>query len=88
VRVRVADGLRPTQARVVIESTGQRLEAEADTGMPAIDLDVQRTGLLHQFNMLASPVLGAAGAQRLADAALRVDEIESVAGLLRLARPG
>ena len=88
VRVRTADGLRPTQARVVIESTAQRLEADADTGMPATDLDVQRSELLRKFTMLASPVLGAAGAQRLADAALRVDELESVAGLLRLTRPG
>jgi len=87
VRVLTADGLQPTQARLAVDSTAQRVEADADTGMPATDLAVQRKALLRKFHMLAAPVLGAAGAQRLAEAALRVDELESVTGLLRLARP-
>jgi 2-methylcitrate dehydratase PrpD len=87
-RVQVAgvDGLLPTQSRVVLTSGGRRLEAAADTGVPATDLGAQRERLLCKFNMLAAPVLGTPGAHRLADAALGVDDADSVSELLRLAR--
>jgi 2-methylcitrate dehydratase PrpD len=88
VAVRTDDSLRPTQARVVVQTTTRRLEAAADTGLPAPDLGVQRQRLLRKFQTLAAPVLGGAGAQRLSESVLRIDELESVAELLRLTRPG
>jgi len=87
VRVHTDERLRPTQSRVVLDLDGQRLEAEADTGVPAADLSLQRARLLHKFHMLATPVLGAARAQDLAEAISTIDELESAADLLRLARP-
>jgi 2-methylcitrate dehydratase PrpD len=88
VTVRTDDSLQPTQARVVVQTATDRLEAAGDTGVPASDLGDQRERLLRKFHTLAAPVLGAAGAERLADAALHVDELESVVELLRLTQPG
>ncbi len=88
VAVRTDDSLQPTQARVVVQTTTQRVEAAADTGVPAADLGVQRERLLHKFHLLAAPVIGDAGAERLSDAVLHVDELASVAELLRLTQPG
>jgi len=72
----------------VIETRGQRLDAEVDTGVPASDLVTQRDRLRRKFLTLATPVVGAGGAVRLAGAALRADELPAAAELVRLAQPG
>ena len=87
VRVVPTDELAPTQARVVVESKQQRVEAAADTGVPAADLRRQREQLRRKFLGLATPVLGANQAARLADAALSAQEIGSIEDLVHLARP-
>jgi hypothetical protein len=78
----------PTQARVVVETQGRHAEAAADTGVPAADLALQRDKLRRKFLALATPVLGVAAANRLADAALSVHELTSVEDLLHLASTG
>jgi 2-methylcitrate dehydratase PrpD len=88
VRVVPVEGMGPTQARIQIETNGQRHEAEADTGVPAADLKGQGERLQQKFLALAVPVLGASRAEALADAASSVEELDSVAELLRLACPG
>jgi 2-methylcitrate dehydratase PrpD len=87
VRVVPTEGMGPMQARVRIETNGQHGEAEADTGIPAPDLDVQGERLRRKFLALAAPVLGEARAEELADAASSVQLIDASAELLRLARP-
>jgi 2-methylcitrate dehydratase PrpD len=88
VRVIPTQGMGPMQARVRIETDGQRGEAEVDTGVPAADLGAQGRRLQRKFMSLAAPVLGAARAAELCDAASSAQEIASVADLLRLAQPG
>jgi 2-methylcitrate dehydratase PrpD len=87
VHVVPTNELAPTQARVVVEGKQQRVEAAADTGLPAADLPRQRAQLRRKFLALATPVLGASQAARLADAALAVQEVGSVEDLVHLARP-
>lgn len=87
VRVMPSDDMAPTRARVLIESTGESVAAEVDTGVPAADLVVQRERLRRKFLGLATPVLGASRATRLAEAVLSAQGIDSVADLLRWARP-
>jgi 2-methylcitrate dehydratase PrpD len=81
------DALGPTQARVVVEGNQRRVEAAADTGLPAADLSRQREQLRRKFLGLATPVLGASQAARLADAALSAQEIGAIEDLVLLARP-
>jgi 2-methylcitrate dehydratase PrpD len=88
VRVIPTEGIGPMQARVRIESDGQHAEAETDIGVPAADLDAQGDRLRRKFLTLAAPVLGEGRALELADAASSAREIDSIAELLRLARPG
>jgi 2-methylcitrate dehydratase PrpD len=88
VRVVPTEELPPTQARVVVETQHRHFEAAADTGIPAGDLALQRDKLRRKFLALATPVLGVAGANRLADAALSVHELTSAENLLRLACTG
>jgi 2-methylcitrate dehydratase PrpD len=88
VRVVPTEGMGPMQARVSIETDGQHGEAEADTGIPAADLDAQGKQLRRKFLALAAPVLGESRATELADAVSSAQQIDSVAELLRLARPG
>jgi hypothetical protein len=88
VRVVPTEGMGPMEARVRIETNGQKGEAEADIGMPAADLDFQGDRLRRKFLALAAPVLGEGRATELADAASSAQQIDSVAELLRLARPG
>jgi hypothetical protein len=75
------------QARVVIQVKQQRMEAFADTGLPATDLSRQREQLRRKFLGLAAPVLGARQAARLAEAALSAQEAASIADLVHLTRP-
>lgn len=88
VRVIPTEGLGPMQARVRIEANQQSCEAEADTGVPAVDLGVQGERLRRKFLALAAPVLGAGRAAELAEAAWSAQQIGSMAELLRLAQPG
>jgi len=87
VRVIPANDLGPMQARVVIQAEQQRMEAFADTGLPATDLSRQREQLRRKFLGLAAPVLGARQAARLAEAALSAQEVASIADLVHLTRP-
>jgi 2-methylcitrate dehydratase PrpD len=60
------DGRAATSATVVVTThAGARHEAEDDTGRPAADLDLQGDRLSAKFRALATPVLGAAGAEAL-----------------------
>jgi len=86
VRVDVDRALVPTRARVSVSAGGRRLEADADTGVPAADLAAQRRRLGAKFAALARPVLGARAAGELAEAALAVDRLPSVRDLLGLTR--
>ena len=88
IHVETVPGVPGTRAALVIETRGEHLEAEVDTGVPASDLVVQRERLRRKFLTLATPVVGGAGAVRLADAALRADELPAAAELVRLAQPG
>jgi len=87
VRVIPTNDLGPMQSRVVLQVERQRMEAVADTGLPAADLSRQREQLRRKFLGLATPALGARQAARLAEAALAVEEIASTADLVHLARP-
>jgi 2-methylcitrate dehydratase PrpD len=87
LRVVPVDGTPAMRATVGVESAGRRLEAEADVGIPSADLGVQRERLRRKFLALASPRLGARAAGELADTALEVDSIASVAELLRRSVP-
>ncbi len=86
VRVISEPSLTPTQARVTVEMNGQRLEGEADTGIPATELSAQGERLRRKFRALAVPVLGNEQAEQLAAAARSVDDLASIEPLLRLAR--
>jgi 2-methylcitrate dehydratase PrpD len=87
VRVTPTEGIGPMQARVRIEADGQHGEAETDINVPAADLDAQGDRLRRKFLTLAAPVLGEGRAVELADAASSAARIDSVAELLKLARP-
>jgi len=81
-------GTGPTRTTVLVETEAGAFEAAADTGVPATDLDAQRERLTRKFLALAAPVVGRAGAEALAAAALGADGLADAAELLRLARPG
>jgi 2-methylcitrate dehydratase PrpD len=89
-RVRVTENraFTPAQARVVVTCHGEPVEATLDTGVPAADLSVQGERLERKFRLLAAPVLGAAAAERLADAVRSVQDLEAASDLVALARPG
>lgn len=56
----------PTAARVVVAlKSGEKLEAEADVGIPATDLDQQQQRLDAKFRGLVVPVLGSRRADEL-----------------------
>jgi 2-methylcitrate dehydratase PrpD len=64
---------------------GTTVEASHDSGIPWSDLAKQRTALETKFDGLVTPVLGAAGARRLADAIDRIDTLGDVGELARAA---
>ncbi len=76
-----------TQASVVVHANGSTLEAAADTGQPARDLDRQWERLSSKFFALASPVLGERRARELHAAITSIDDARSVRDVLALARP-
>jgi len=70
-------------AELEIETTdGRRLAARYDAGVPASDLDRQERVLQGKFASLAEPVLGKAGAVRLATL---VDQLDTLPSLRELA---
>ena len=81
-------GTGPTRTTMLVETEAGAFEAAADTGVPATDLDAQRERLTRKFLALAAPVVGRAGAEALAAAALGADGLADAAELLRLASPG
>jgi hypothetical protein len=81
-------GRGATRATVTVHTESERLEAEADTGVPTAELGAQRERLTRKFLALAAPVLGRPGAAALASAALDADALLDAAEVLRLARPG
>jgi 2-methylcitrate dehydratase PrpD len=84
VRVLPVEKMVPTRATVIVESGGRRFEAEADSGQPSRNLAAQRESLTRKFMALATPMLGRARAQELADAALHADEAAAASDLMRL----
>ncbi len=79
-------GLPPTRATVVVRIDGRELAAEADTGAPETDLARQSARLHAKFIALTTPVVGAAGAARLAGALERIDDAPSMRAIASLAR--
>jgi hypothetical protein len=89
VRVEVDRGLAPTRARMSLSAGGRRVEAEADTGVPAADLAAQRRRLGAKFAALAGLALGPRAAGEVAEAALAADRLPSLRDLLyRIGKPG
>jgi len=62
---------------------GTTIEASHDSGIPWADVKKQRTAIETKFESLVSPVLGAAGTRRLADAIERIDSLGDVGELAR-----
>lgn len=71
----------------VLTTDGRTLAGEADVGQPATDLGAEWQRLGDKFLMLARPVLGEPGAQRLLDAVSRIETIASVRDLTALCVP-
>ena len=80
-------GLPATRASVIVHARGSRFEAQADTGIPASDLDRQWEALSAKFFALAEPVLGPGAARRLHGAIAGIEGAASMRDLLALARP-
>jgi hypothetical protein len=72
---------------VVRASGGRTLEASADTGIPATDLDRQWEALSAKFFALATPVVSRERVQALHDAVACIDSASSVRDILALTRP-
>ncbi|HEY6393912.1 MAG TPA: MmgE/PrpD family protein, partial [Candidatus Binataceae bacterium] len=86
VRVVPVEKVPSTRATVIVKSHGRSFEAEADSGEPSANLAAQRENLARKFMALTSPILGRAGADALAQAALGADKLSSAAELMRLTR--
>ena len=85
VAVTTRDDLTATQSRLVVESPAGTREAFVDTGVPAEDLAEQGARLAGKFRLLATPRLGADGADALAAAVARIEEPGAQAEILGLA---
>ena len=81
-------GTGATRTAVTLDTDRGRFVAEADTGVPAVDMRAQRERLEAKFLALATPVLGRARAEALATAALTAHQLSGAADLLRLVRAG
>jgi 2-methylcitrate dehydratase PrpD len=88
-RVRVVEesDLAPTRSRVVIRVDGARFEAEADTGVPAVDLQAQQTLLEQKFRALAGRTLGAARTEEALAAFATAADVPDAAMLVAALRP-
>lgn len=71
---------------VVVTATGDRLEAEDDTGRPAPDLDAQWTSLAAKCRGLVRPVLGDDRAEELVAAVAGLAELASARELAAVLR--
>ena len=86
VKIVAAGKTRQTQARVEVKLNGSTFQAESDSGKPTTDLSLQRDNLKRKFIALASPILGRAGAEASAQAAMTAEKTSSAAELMRLTR--
>lgn len=89
-KVRVVPlGDRPgTRSEVIVTTTdGRKLQAEADTGIPAADHDLQMTRLSSKFHGLADPVIGEERARQLRQAVVDLSGGRDLAGLTRPVNP-
>ena len=75
-----------TRTRVVVSAGGRAYTAEVDVGVPATDLAQQWERLTAKFRALATPVLGADGAEALLQAVTNVEDA-SVSDLVAAAVP-
>ncbi len=87
VSVNSNESLTPTQARVVVESRGGRVEAQLDSGVPAADLVVQGERLRNKFHVLSAPYLGADRSEKLAATVHSARELTSASELVSLSCP-
>jgi hypothetical protein len=71
----------------VVLTDGRTVSVAHDVGVPATDLDEQRAALRAKFDALATPVLGASGAIRLAGFIAGLDRLADTADLLAASRP-
>lgn len=77
-----------SQADVVVElADGRKLEKSFDSGIPAADVAAQGERVRAKFMSLATPVLAAAGAERLAAAVENVEQLKDAGELMTLAAP-
>ena len=88
IRVTPTRDVAVTAARVRIESEAGSVDAQTDTGVPAPDLAEQQRRLRGKFLLLAAPVLGAGGAETLADAVGSIDDRASLKEFMDLACGG
>ena len=88
LRDKMAIEFKPRWAQSVAEMAielddGTTLEASHDSGIPWADVKKQRTAIETKFESLVTPILGAAGTRRLADAIERIDSLGDVGELAR-----
>ena len=88
LRDKMSIEFKPDWAKSVSEMAiqlddGTMIEATHDSGIPWADLAKQRSALETKFESLVTPVLGAAGTRRLADAIERIDSLTDVGELAR-----
>lgn len=76
IEIEFAEGWAHSFAEMAIETAdGRRFATQYDAGIPAADLDRQQSALDGKFDSLAAPVLGKAGAAKLAGLVARIDEL-------------
>ena len=87
VRVVPEEGRLGTRSKVVVvTASGERHEAEDDTGRPAPDLELQQERLAAKFLGLATPVLGRERAEALHHAIGSIEASPDSRSLCRLVR--
>lgn len=87
VRVVPEEGRAGTRSKVVVVTrSGDRFEAEDDTGRPAVDLALQEELLATKFLALATPVLGQERAEALRDEIAQMETSAQVRSLCELVR--
>jgi 2-methylcitrate dehydratase PrpD len=74
-----------TRAAVVVRVGGRELQAEADTGIPATDLNLQWRALSAKFTALASSVIGHGRTEALLALIARLEAVPSMRELTKLA---
>jgi 2-methylcitrate dehydratase PrpD len=84
VTVETDPAVRSTASRVEVHAASGVLERAYDTGVPATDLAAQSAKLHAKFLALATPVVGAASAARLADDVAGLAELDDVRRLVPL----